>query len=265
MRSRRAPTRSRYALAAQPARVFRASEDPRPYVDGAGGPVRVPAAQPAAARWLSRGLGRRGGSEAPAEPQEGYGARLQLGSTDRYLFLYVEVDDPHFAPEPANPDLEKDRFDRVEVTLEQPDGALEILFLRHGAPGLIEAQTDGHRETMASSASRASRASRPYWLETAGGYHLEARVPLASWVRRLWVEARDAGGRKAGLRRRIRLQAADCSWRRPVLAICSATFIRSGTRVTVVDANGLKLGTAGSAGPRRPRGRCRAAPGIAAS
>ena len=39
--------------------------------------------------------GVAGRSEAPADA-DGYGARLQVGSTDRYLFLYVEVDDPHF-------------------------------------------------------------------------------------------------------------------------------------------------------------------------
>ena len=34
-----------------------------------------------------------------------------------------------------------------------------------------------------------------------------------------------------------------------------ATFIRTGTRATVVDANGLKLGTAGALRADRPRGR----------
>ena len=41
----------------------------------------------------------------------------------------------------------------------------------------------------------------------------------------------------------------------PGLGDLLATFIRTGTRATVVDANGLKLGTAGALGPADARGR----------
>jgi two-component system sensor histidine kinase ChvG len=157
------------------------------------------------------------------------------------------VDDPRFAPEPANPDLEKDRFDRIDVTLEQPDGSLESYFFATGAPGLIEAQ-----RTVIQSDGTARVVSEPriqaYWLETAGGYHLEARVPLALVGNRLWIEAGDASGRKAGF-------AVDSAEGGRLFMATSglgellATFIRAGTRATVVDANGLKLGTAGAPGP----------------
>ena len=33
---------------------------------------------------------------APLPTTTGYHARLQAGSTERYLFLYLEVDDTHF-------------------------------------------------------------------------------------------------------------------------------------------------------------------------
>jgi two-component system, OmpR family, sensor histidine kinase ChvG len=234
------------ALSAQPARVFRASEDPRPYVEEQGDLYVYALRSPP----LLDGYREDWGVSADPKrlpSRQGYSARLQVGSTDRYLFLYVEVDDPRFTPEPANPDLEKDRFDRIDVTLEQPDGSLESYFFATGAPGLIEAQ-----RTVIRSDGTARIASEPRiqacWLETAGGYHLEARVPLALVGSRLWVEARDANGRKAGF-------AVDSAEGGRLFMATSglgellATFIRAGTRVTVVDANGLKLGTAGALGP----------------
>ena len=233
------------ALSAQPARVFRAPEDSRPYVEEQGDLYVFALRSPP----LLDGYREDWGVAADPKrlpSQDGYGARLQVGSTDRYIFLYVEVDDPHFAPEPANPDLEKDRFDRIDVTLEQPDGSLESYFFATGAPGLIEAQ-----RTVIQSDGTARVASEPriqaYWLETAGGYHLEARVPLALGGSRLWIEARDGSGRKAGF-------AADSAEGGRLFMATSglgellATFIRAGTRVTVVDTNGLKLGTAGALG-----------------
>jgi two-component system, OmpR family, sensor histidine kinase ChvG len=233
------------ALSAQPARVFRAAGDPRPYVEEQGDLYVF------ALRSAPLLDGYREDWGVAADPKRlpsanGYGARLQVGSTDRYLFLYIEVDDPHFAPEPANPDLEKDRFDRVDVTMEQPDGSLESYFFATGAPGLIEAQ-----RTVIQSDGTAHVATEPriqaYWLETAGGYHLEARVPLALVGSRLWIEAREASGRKAGF------TADSADGGRLFMATSGlgellGTFIRPGTRVTVIDTNGLKLGTAGSPG-----------------
>jgi len=234
------------ALSAQPARVFREPEDPRPYVEEHGDQYVF------ALRRAPLLDGYRDDWDVAADPKrlpsaDGCRARLQLGSTDRYLFLYVEVDDPHFTPEPADPDPDKDRFDRIDVTLEQPDGSLESYFFATGAPGLIEAQ-----RTIIQSDGSERIASEPriqaYWLETAGGYHLEARVPLALVGTRLWVEAREAGGRKAG----FAVDSAEGG--RLFMATTGlgdllATFIRAGTRVTVVDPNGLKLGTAGALGP----------------
>ena len=231
------------ALSAQPARVFRGPEDPRPYVEEQGDLYVYALRSPPLLDGYREDWG------IAADPKrlpsaDGYGARLQVGSTDRYLFLYVEVDDPHFAAEPANPDPEKDRFDRIDMTLEQPDGSLESYFFATGAPGLIEAQ-----RMIIQSDGTARVASEPriqaYWLETAGGYHLEARVPLALVESRLWIEAREASGRKAGF-------AVDSAEGGRLFMATSglgellATFIRAGTRATVVDANGLKLGTAGA-------------------
>ena len=231
------------ALSAQPARVFHGPEDSRPYAEEQGD-LYVFALRSAP---LLDGYREDWGVAADPKPlpsADGYGARLQVGSTDRYLFIYLEVDEPHFVAEPANPDVDKDRFDRVDVTLEQPDGSLESYFFATAAPGLIEAQ-----KTLIQGDGTARVANEPriqaYWLEAAGGYHLEVRVPLALVGGRLWVEAREASGRKAGF-------AADSAQGGRLFMATSglgellATFIRTGTRATVVDANGLKLGTAGA-------------------
>jgi dedicated sortase system histidine kinase len=231
------------ALSAQPARVFHGPADLTPYAEEQGD-LYVFALRSAP---LLDGYREDWGVAADPKPlpsADGYGARLQAGSTDRYLFLYVEVDEPHFVAEPVNPDVDKDRFDRVEVTLEQPDGSLESYFFATAAPGLIEAQ-----RTVIQGDGTARVATEPrtqaYWLATAGGYHVEARVPLALVGSRLWIEAREAGGRKAGF-------AVDSAQGGRLFMATSglgellATFIRAGTRATVVDANGLKLGAAGT-------------------
>ena len=233
------------ALSAQPGRVFHGAEDSRPYAEERGDLYVFALHTPPLLDGYREDWG------VAADPNrlpsaDGYGARLQVGSTDRYLFLYVEVDEPRFMAEPANPDVDKDRFDRVDVTLEQPDGSLESYFFATAAPGLIQAQ-----KTLIQGDGSPRVANEPriqaYWLETAGGYHLEARVPLALVGSRLWVEAREASGRKAGF-------AADSAQGGRLFVATSglgdllATFIRPGTRATVVDANGLKLGAAGALG-----------------
>jgi two-component system, OmpR family, sensor histidine kinase ChvG len=103
------------ALSAQPRRVFRDSEDTRGFAAGAGDLYVFPLhAQPLLD-------GYRDDWDIAAEPtalptSTGYGARVLAGSTERYLYLYVEVDDRRFDPEPANPNPSRDRFDRIDLT-----------------------------------------------------------------------------------------------------------------------------------------------------
>jgi dedicated sortase system histidine kinase len=231
------------ALSAQPARVFHGSGDSRPYAEEQGDLYVFALRSPPLLDGYREDWGVAADPKRLPSP-DGYGVRLQAGSTDRYLFLYVEVDEPHFVAEPAHPDVDKDRFDRVDVTLEQPDGSLESYFFATGAPGLIEAQKMAIQNDGTARVATEPRI-QAYWLEAAGGYHLEARVPLALVGSRLWVEAREASGSKAGF-------AADSAEGGRLFMATSglgellATFIRNGTRASVVDANGLKLGTAGA-------------------
>jgi signal transduction histidine kinase len=85
-----------------------------------------------------------------------------------------------------------------------------------------------------------------FWLQTAAGYHLEARIPLSFVARHFWVEAIDGRGKaKAGF-------GADSSqggrlfFPTAGLNTLLESFIGDGTRATVIDTNALKVGTAGT-------------------
>ncbi|HWG72083.1 MAG TPA: ATP-binding protein, partial [Steroidobacteraceae bacterium] len=86
-----------------------------------------------------------------------------------------------------------------------------------------------------------------FWLQTAAGYHLEARIPLSFVGSRLWIEARDGRGTAtAGVDAADDPQGGDLFFTTAGLSELLGTFVRDGTRVTVIDANALKLGVAGN-------------------
>jgi len=236
------------ALTAQPQRVFRDSGDARAFSAAAGDLYVYPlVTQPLLD-------GYREDWDIPAEPTPlptttRYRARLQAGSTEHYLYLYLEVDDPHFDAEPNHVQPDKDRFDRVNLTLQGP-GSPAAYFFGTNAPGLIAAQGvvkggDGVDRVVTEPRIQA------VWLQTAAGYHLEMRIPLSFVGRRLWIEAVDGrGSGQAGI-------AADSPdggrlfFATAGLDTLLQTYIRDGTRATVVDANALKLGTAGNIASRQ--------------
>ena len=127
------------ALSAQPQRVFHDAGDTQAFSAGAGDLYVYPlVTQPLLD-------GYREDWDVPAEPSPlptttGYRARLQAGSTERFLYLFIEVDDPHFDAEPNNVRPDTDRFDRVNLALEGPNGR-EAYFFGTDAPGLIAAQS----------------------------------------------------------------------------------------------------------------------------
>jgi two-component system sensor histidine kinase ChvG len=231
------------ALSAQPQRVFHDAGDTLAFSAAAGDLYVYPlVTQPLLD-------GYREDWDVPTEPTPlptttGYRARLQAGSTERFLYLFIEVDDAHFTPEPHNVRPDTDRFDRVNLALDGPNGR-EAYFFGTDAPGLIAAQSvvkgeDGADQVVAEPRIQA------FWLQTAAGYHLEARIPLSFVGRHLWVEALDGRGkRKAGF-------AADSAaggrlfFATAGLDTLLESFIGDGTCATVIDANALKLGTAGT-------------------
>ena len=238
-----------HALAAEPQRVFREVADTAPFAEEQGDIYVFPLyVQPLLD-------GYRDDWGVPADPEllpseGGHAARLQAGSTERYLFLYLEVDAAHVVAEPVSPHPIEDRFDRVDLTVERPDGALETYFFATGAPGLIQAQTVVRGDDGVDRAASEPRI-QAFWLQTARGYQLEARVPLSFLGRRLWIQTLDSTGGKSGFAP-AESRGGRLFMTTPGLDSWLGTFVRSGTRATVVDANGLKLGVAGAVGGSEP-------------
>jgi two-component system, OmpR family, sensor histidine kinase ChvG len=239
------------ALSAQPQRVFRDPDDTEPFAAQHGDLYVHPLSS---APLLDGYRDDWGIAAAPASlpTASGYGARVQVGSNERYLYLYVEVDDPHFDPEPGNARPEHDRFDRIDLTLQRPDGTREYYFFGTNAPGLVAAQS-----TVNGNDGRDRAAEEPriqaYWLLTAEGYHVEARIPSSFVGSRLWIEVEDGGGAgKAGVGAAQVPDGGRLFSTTPGLNELLGTFIRGGTRVIVVDANALKLGDAGSISAKSP-------------
>jgi two-component system, OmpR family, sensor histidine kinase ChvG len=232
------------ALSAQPQRVFRDVADSGAF-SAAQGDLYV---YPLVTQPLIDGYREDwdiAADPTPLPTSTGYRARLQAGATEHYLYLFLEVDDRHFDPEPYNVHADKDRFDRVNLTLQNPDGAAASYFFATDAPGLIAAQSvvkneDGTQRVLVEPRIQA------FWLQTAAGYRLEARIPLSFVGRHLWIEALDGSGDgRAGI-------GADSAaggrlfFATTGLDTLLATFIRDGTLATVIDVNSLKLGLAGS-------------------
>jgi two-component system sensor histidine kinase ChvG len=233
------------ALSAQPQRVFRDADHSQAFAADQGDlyvfPLRT---QP-----LLDGYREDWGISADLSPlptTTGYGARVQAGSTERYLYLYLEVDDAHFDPEPGNLHSARDRFDRVDLWVERPDGRLGSYFFGTDAPGLIAAHgvikgNDGVERAVEESRIQA------FWLQTSRGYHLEARIPLSFVGSHLWLDAVDGrGDGKAGMSAADSPVGGRLFFATTGLNELLATFIRDGTRATVIDSNALKLGSAGN-------------------
>jgi dedicated sortase system histidine kinase len=232
------------ALSAQPQRVFHNS-DLRAF-DARGGDLYV---HPLANQPLLDGYREDWG--VPWDPAilptiNGYRVRLQAGSTERYLYLYAEVDDPHFDPEPNEVDPEKDRFDRIDVWLRDPDGATAEYFFATTAPGLTAAQRSAKDDEGTPHVLSEPRI-QAYWLETSQGYHWEARIPLSFVAGQLWVEARDGDGKgSAGFTPAKNADGGRLFFATDGLDGLLGTFLREGTRATVIDTNALTLGSAGT-------------------
>jgi two-component system, OmpR family, sensor histidine kinase ChvG len=233
------------ALSAQPQRIFRDSGDTTSFAASRGDMYVYPLpGQP-----LLDGYRDDWGiaaNPAALASSTGYHARVQAGSTGRYLYLFIEVDDSHFDPEPSNVHPERDRFDRVDLTLQRPDGTQEAYFFATSAPGLIAAQSidkgdDDQYRTVEEPRIQA------FWLQTAAGYHVEARIPLSFVGTRLWIAAKDGrGSGKAGFTAVDEPEGGRLFFTMTGLNELLGTFIRGGTRATVIDGNALKLGVAGN-------------------
>jgi two-component system, OmpR family, sensor histidine kinase ChvG len=233
------------ALSAQPQRVFRDPDDTIGFA-AAGGDLYV---YPLRGQPLLDGYRDDWGvAAAPTDlpTTTGYSARVQAGSTERYLYLYIEVDDSRFNAEPSNVHPDRDHFDRINLTLQRRDGTQEFFFFGTNGQGLIAAQGIVHGEDGQDHAVEEPRI-QAFWLQSAAGYHVEARIPVSFLGSRLWIEAVDGdGSAKAGVSPIEAPEGGRLFLTTPGLDELLGTFIRDGTRATVIDANSLKLGTAGN-------------------
>ncbi len=239
------------ALSAQPQRVFAGPGDTRAFAADLGDLYVFPLRnQP-----LLDGYREDWG--VPDEPTPlptvtRYGARVQAGSTERYLYLYVEVADTHFEPEPGNAHPGRDRFDQIDLTLQRGDAPPQSYFFATDAPGLIAAQTvvkgdDGAEHVIDEPRIQA------FWLQRSSGYRLEARIPLSFVGSRIWLAAIDGRGNgRAGVTTADTPEGGRLFFATAGLNDLLATFIRDGTRATVVDSNSLILGTAGASSANAP-------------
>ena len=232
------------ALSAQSQRVFSAVDGEQPF-DGTQGDLYV---FPLIAQPLLDGY--REDWDLEVEPTalraDGLTGRVQAGVTEHYLMLYVEVDDAHFEAEPGEVSPAQDSFDRVNVAWQRSDGLLDSVFFATSAPGLIQAQrVEGTVET----GERVAVEPRiqAFWLQTSRGYHVEARIPRSMVGSRLWIEAVDGQSRRtAGFMGADPPRGGRLITPTPGLGALLSTFIGAGTQATVVDANALTLGAAGS-------------------
>ncbi len=252
------------ALSAQPQRVFRNS-DLRAF-DARDGDLYV---HPLTNQPLLDGYREDWGiawDPAVLPTVSAYRARLQAGSTERYLYLYAEVDDTHFDPQPNDADRgpadrgpadrgpadrgpldpDQDRFDRVDVWLQGQDGTATDYFFATTAPGLTAAQR-GTKDDDGTPHFLTEPRIQAYWLQTAQGYHWEARIPLSFVSGRLWVHVHDGSGRgSAGFTPAANPEGGRLFFATEGLDGLLGTFIRDGTRATVIDTNALALGRAGN-------------------
>ena len=107
----------------------------------------------------------------PLPSRGGLGARVQAGFTERYLYLYLEVDDPHFDAEPRRCASRTRPFrPRRSHACKAPTARWRSYFFATSAPGLIAAQTvvQGRRWHRAHACERAAHPG----LLAAGGSRL---------------------------------------------------------------------------------------------
>lgn len=235
-----------HALSAEPERVFGDIEDRQPFSPEEGDLYVFPLHNAP----LLDGYREDWGlaivpTRLPSAAGEDF--RVQAGSTERYLFLYLALDDPHFVAEPANAHPNEERFDRIALSLERPDGSLETYYFATSAPGPIPAQTVVKGDDGRDRAADEPRI-QAFWLQNGHGFQMEARVPLSLVGARLWIEARDGTGAKSGFAATDPAHGGRLFRATPGLSELLGNFVRPGTRAAVVDANGLKLGIAGTVG-----------------
>ena len=182
------------------------------------------------------------------------GHRLWAGVFGRYAFLFVAVEDsdPVYQRLPGQAPY----GDRIVLCLKPDGGAERWLLLNTGAPGTIRGQATrpGRFEPTQDYDARVLAA----WQETATGYAVEVRLPLALVGTALGVAVIDVDRQGTGytvpdVSATWDLAAKDPGrfvYQRPELRQLLAQFTRAGGRFRVLDSDGWVLSDTGSVRPR---------------
>jgi two-component system sensor histidine kinase ChvG len=178
---------------------------------------------------------------------------LSAGTFGRFVFLHVAVADRDlvYQRQPGQPPY----GDRVVLALEPATDGVRWLLLNTSAPGAFRAQETGPERFEPSEVYDGRVIGA--WQETAAGYALEVRVPLALVGDALGVGIIDVD-RAAGDYSVELVASWDLSTgipgrfihQREELARVAAQFGRAGSRFRVLDADGWVLAAAGSVAPR---------------
>ena len=163
---------------------------------------------------------------------------LRAGVYGSRLYLYLQFDDAS----PRYPSSGGDaNGDRVEIVTERGATSVEKFLLATEAPG----QFVGRRETAEGSADE-SRITG-YWLRTAGGYQLEARLPLELIGERLGVTVINDRGADHPVSSSTFDSRGPGQFIRhsPVLMSVARGYARPDQRLIVTDLAGWRLAAAG--------------------
>lgn len=177
-------------------------------------------------------------------------ARFVLGQFRQHIYLYVDVQDdsPVFLTQSQ---VDSDKV--VIVSAEPGDDQRRIVFAAE-APGSIQAVVQD-ASTVADSRISA------HWLDTTGGYRLEARIPRSLLASHAGIEIVNARPGTAVTSRSFERQSPGrLISSSPLLESVARGYVQSGLRLTITDRSGWRLAVAGnlddsdSSGSNLPRG-----------
>ncbi|HEU4619647.1 MAG TPA: ATP-binding protein [Gammaproteobacteria bacterium] len=179
------------------------------------------------------------------------GTRYWTGVLGRYLYVYLETEDRDVVYQ--GPPGEPPYGDRVVLALEPHSGSVYWLLLATGAPGVFRAQAT--EPPLFQSAGAYEDRVLSAWHETAGGFAVEARVPLSLVGAALGIARIDVDSGPSGYAVAV-AKTWDLSGppgplirARPDLEAVIAQFGQTGSRFRVLDKRGWMLAASGSVAP----------------
>ena len=172
--------------------------------------------------------------------------RFALGVTDEVVYLYAEVRDRNVVfsgPGARVPDSGPEYFDAVTLINTSPLYLDEAIVISAEAPGpVIAVVRDDY-------GIRHDPSITARWLDVPGGYQVEARIPMSRLGTNLGVvvnNTADSGERPARSASFASRQPAAFVTVSPDLVARAESLAQPGLRMTVTDASGWRIASAGN-------------------